>query len=131
MAVRNTTSAIEVVKRDLKTVEERQFEDRKYVENVDSRLLFLETDKELSMKFMAVVDTIHTKLGFFETYIDRYLPLFLQAQLSDTLHSFITDKQRRALCVYEEHAFETFNQQIISNSSHGLEANIRRCVSLV
>lgn len=69
------------------------------------RLNVLENDKELSKKFMGVVDEINNGMKFITNYIDKYLPLFIQAQLSDTLGSFVTDKQRRALCVYEEKAF--------------------------
>ena len=54
---------------------------------------------------MGVVDEINNGMVFINNYIDKYLPLFIQAQLSDTLNCFINDKQRRLLCVYEERAF--------------------------
>ena len=91
---------MEALKREFKSMSDKQFEDHKYIQEVDLRLNVLETDKELSKKFMSVVDEINNKMKFITNYIDRYLPLFVQAQLSDTLNCFITDRQRRALCVY-------------------------------
>lgn len=129
--IRSANSSVETLKKDFKGMGDRQFEDRMYIENVDVRLNQLETDKELSKKFMGVVDEINNGVMFITNYIDKYLPLFIQAQLSDTLGSFVTDRQRKALCVYEEKAFENFNKIIIANESDGLADNIRRYVNTV
>ena len=118
--IRNANNSADALKKDLKEISEKQFEGYSYMQNLNSRLGVIESDKELSKKFMGVVDEINNGIGFISTYIDKYLPLFIQAQLSDTLSSFITDKQRKVLCVYEEKAFEAFNNIIIGNQGNGL-----------
>ncbi len=43
--------------------------------------------------------------------------MYIQLQISETLNSFITGKQRRILCVYEEKRFAKLHNHILMNDS--------------
>jgi hypothetical protein len=38
-----------------------------------------------------------TKLKYFENYIEKYFPLFLQGTLSETLHNCLNDEEKYKL----------------------------------
>lgn len=91
----------------------------------------LEDNNELSKKFIGVVDNIRNDFRFIETYISKYMPLFVQAQISDTLNSFVSGRNRKALCVYEERIFDYYNQTILEGKGAGLDDNIRNYVETI
>jgi hypothetical protein len=85
----------------------------------------------LSKKFIAVVDNLKNEFTFIETYLDKYMPLFVQAQISDTLNSFVSGRSRKLLCVYEEKIFDYYNTMILTGGELGLDGNIRNYIETI
>ena len=83
-------------------------------------------------------EEIELKSRTTDNYLEKYLALFMQAQISETLHHCLPSTNKRKLYVYEEKKFKEFNNEVLKddgnpdlqkriNSIHILlEATIRR-----
>ena len=98
---RSITKDIDMVRDDMLKLDKKTNENKYWLNDLQKRMDKLEDNNELSKKFIGVVDNIRNDFRFIETYISKYMPLFVQAQISDTLNSFVSGRSRKALCVYE------------------------------
>lgn len=55
------------------------------------------------------------KLNNLENYIEKYLPLFLQGCISDTLHNCLQEDERYKLADYEEIRFTELHRTILED----------------
>ncbi|CAK56265.1 unnamed protein product (macronuclear) [Paramecium tetraurelia] len=58
---------------------------------------------------------MNNKLQYFENYIEKYFPLFLQGTLSDTLHNCLSENDRFKLAQFEEMKFTELHRVIVSD----------------
>lgn len=117
---RSINKDIDLVREDMLRLDKKVNETKYWLSDLQKRMDKLEDNNELSKKFIAVVDGLRNDFSFIETYIDKYMPLFVQAQISDTLNSFVSGRSRKALCVYEERVFDFYNTVILEGRSSGL-----------
>jgi Mg2+ and Co2+ transporter CorA len=97
---RSINKDIDLVRDDMLKLDKKTNENKYWLTDLQKRMDKLEDNNELSKKFIAVVDSLRNEFRFIETYIDKYMPLFVQAQISDTLNSFVSGRSRKALCIY-------------------------------
>ncbi|CAD8150230.1 unnamed protein product [Paramecium pentaurelia] len=58
---------------------------------------------------------MNNKLQYFENYIEKYFPLFLQGTISDTLHNCLQENDRFKLAQYEEIKFTELHRIIVND----------------
>jgi len=80
-------------------------------------------DSIRSMKFK--IENFELQLRTDENYLEKYLPLYTQAQISETLHNCLSTNNRRKLVFYEEKKFREMNNDILHDDGN---PNIQRRV---
>lgn len=53
-----------------------------------------------------------------ESYLERYLPIFVQAQVSETLHHCLPSSNKRKLYYYEEKKFRDLNNDVLHDDGN-------------
>lgn len=65
------------------------------------------------------IEDVEMKQKTLENYIEKYLPLFVQAQISDTLHNCLSSKNLKRLVGFEDKRFKELNSDILNDEGDG------------
>ena len=100
-------------------------QNEKFIDELKTRqqifLTQLEGFKSLNFK----IEDLDLKLMTTNNFIDKYLPFYTQAQISETLHCCLSTTQKRKLIQFEDKKFKELNNNIyIDDGNHKLEKKI-------
>ncbi|CAD8057633.1 unnamed protein product [Paramecium sonneborni] len=75
---------------------------------------------------------MNNKLKYFENYIEKYFPLFLQGTISDTLHNCLQENERFKLAQHEEIKFTELHRIIVNDDGNpNLDKKINEYTSFI
>jgi len=64
------------------------------------------------------VETVEIRSRTIENYLEKYLPIFTQSQISESLHHCLPSTNKRKLSVYEEKRFKDMNNEILHDDGN-------------
>ena len=74
----------------------------------------IESIKSLKTK----VETVEIKARTTENYLEKYLPIFTQSQISESLHHCLPSTNKRKLSVFEEKRFRDMNNEVLQDDGN-------------
>ena len=83
-------------------------------------------DSIKSLKFK--IENFELQIRTSENYLEKYLPLYTQSQISEALHSCLSTTNKRRLILFEERKFRDLNNDILQDDGN---PNIQRRVEKV
>lgn len=65
--------------------------------------------------YMFKIEDVEAKERSIENYVEKYIPIFIQAQISDTLHNCLPSKSQKKLSMYEDRRFKELNADVLND----------------
>ena len=97
----------------------------KFIDELKTRQQIFITQLEGFKSLNFKIEDLQLKLMTTDNFIDKYLPFYTQAQISETLHSCLSTTHKRKLIQFEDKKFKELNNNIyIDDGNHKLEKKI-------